>query len=182
MRRALITSWAVSAVAVRQANTDGKTNTQNTGKTDGKTGSQTGTQKPSNEDFSDRKGYDADFIKAPKFRITLDGLLKNHLSVLAPLTTPIGTNKFLLNYHHFSVATNRERRMPLLTAVNIDGKQAVDLQRVSDKWSYDPRLSVDFQTPPELYKKNDLDLGHLVRRLDPVWGDVAEAANFDQAF
>ena len=133
----------------------------------------------SSEDFSDRKGYDADFIRTPTFQIDLNNLLQNHAAALAPLLSPTATNGNLLHYHHFSIATNRERRMPLLTAVNIDGKQAVDLGRDADKWSFDPRLSIDFQTPPEVYSANDLDLGHLVRRLDPVWGDVATAANYD---
>ncbi|HEY5821240.1 MAG TPA: DNA/RNA non-specific endonuclease, partial [Propionibacteriaceae bacterium] len=37
------------------------------------------------------------------------------------------------------------------------------------------------QTGPEVYARNDLDRGHLVRRRDPVWGpaQVAAAANFD---
>jgi endonuclease G len=30
-----------------------------------------------------------------------------------------------------------------------------------------------------LYIDNDLDRGHMVRRLDPVWGDAAETANED---
>ena len=37
------------------------------------------------------------------------------------------------------------------------------------------------QTGEAVYRDNDLDRGHLVRRLDPAWGDtrVAKAANDD---
>jgi endonuclease G len=35
------------------------------------------------------------------------------------------------------------------------------------------------QSGPELYANNDLDRGHLVRRLDPVWGKDAARANED---
>lgn len=36
-----------------------------------------------------------------------------------------------------------------------------------------------FQTGPEVYSDNDLDRGHMVRRLDPVWGEKAAQANED---
>lgn len=140
----------------------------------------TGENVPDTENpLSDRKGYNPDFIKAGKFKITLNGLLKNRKNVLAPLIKPEKGNKNYLHYHHFSVAIHKERRMPLLTAVNIDGNLLKDLGRDSDKWSLDPRLSEIYQVPMRVYKNNDLDLGHLVRRLDPVWGELAEAANFD---
>jgi endonuclease G, mitochondrial len=133
------------------------------------------------ETFADRKGYDENFITAKDFTIKLDELLKNHLSGLTPLLEPAGKNTHYLQYHHFSVAMNKARKMPQLTAVNIDGSAAIDFGRDSDSWHFDPRISREDQVPHEVYKGNDLDLGHLVRRLDPVWGEegIAKAANFD---
>lgn len=45
----------------------------------------------------------------------------------------------------------------------------------------DPRVPAVAQAGEDLYADNDLDRGHLVRRLDPVWGPrkVAEQANED---
>lgn len=129
--------------------------------------------------YRDRKGYDAGFIRTNDFKITLSGLLKKQRASLAPLLHPVSRNQYLLHYHHFSVAMHKERHMPMLTAVNIDGNQLVDYGRERDKWVYDPRISKNFQTPLRVYKNNDLDLGHLVRRLDPVWGNKARAANDD---
>ena len=126
-----------------------------------------------------RKGYDPGFIQAKGFKITLNGLLKNHKEKLTPLITPEKGNSKYLHYHHFSVAMHKERHMPLLTAVNIDGKHLKDFGRNNDKWSFDKRIPKESQVPLSVYKKNDLDLGHLVRRLDPVWGEDAEAANYD---
>jgi endonuclease G len=65
--------------------------------------------------------------------------------------------------------------------VNIDGGKTVEIHRGSDKWLYDLRIDKEFQSGPNLYSNNDLDRGHLVRRLDPVWGDpeIAEKANDD---
>jgi endonuclease G len=81
---------------------------------------------------------------------------------------------------HFTVLLDPERRLAAATAVNIDGAQLVDLAR-GDDWHLDPRVPADEQAGPELYARNDLDRGHLVRRRDPVWGDlvVARQANLD---
>ncbi len=85
----------------------------------------------------------------------------------------------VLTYHHFSIVMNAERRLAFFTAVNIDGQQDVPVKRDRDKWYFDPRLDKQFQAGPELYSKNQLDYGHLVRRLDPCWGSLAVAAGED---
>ena len=132
-----------------------------------------------NNDLADRIGYKADFVATESFKIELKTLIKNHKTHVTPLLEPQGTNKNILNYHHFSVAMHKERKMPLLTAVNIDGKQTRDVGKDTGTWQYDPRMSRDFQLGMEVYRENDLDLGHLVRRLDPVWGKEAMQANRD---
>jgi endonuclease G len=71
---------------------------------------------------------------------------------------------------------NRERRLAILTAVNIDGALSQRLKRETDRWAFDPRIPEDEQTGHEVYDHNDLDLGHLTRRLDPAWGDSAATA------
>ncbi|MDZ7876970.1 MAG: DNA/RNA non-specific endonuclease [Saprospiraceae bacterium] len=131
-------------------------------------------------DLADRKGYDPNFLGTKAaHKIELYDLLKNHRTKLTPLLKAQGTNKHILNYHHFSVAMHNVRKMPLLTAVNIDGKQARAVGKDTGKWQYDPRLDKDDQLGMEVYRQNDLDLGHLVRRLDPVWGKDAMTANRD---
>ncbi|MDP9696558.1 UNVERIFIED_ORG: endonuclease G [Arthrobacter globiformis] len=86
----------------------------------------------------------------------------------------------LLNYTHFSVRLLPARRLAAVTGVNIDGEALVPLGR-EGTWHYDPRVPQGLQTGPDVYQHNDLDRGHLVRRLDPVWGDesTALAANQD---
>jgi endonuclease G len=84
-----------------------------------------------------------------------------------------------LKYHHFSIVMHRPRRLALYTAVNIDGRTATRPRRDSDRWIIDPRIPREEQTNDELYRDNSLDRGHLVRRLDPAWGPVAEAATDD---
>ncbi|WP_411700386.1 DNA/RNA non-specific endonuclease [Conyzicola sp.] len=83
-----------------------------------------------------------------------------------------------LDYTHFSLLLDPERRLAAATAVNIDGARLVDVER-GDDWHLDPRVDESEQAGGELYARNDLDRGHLVRRRDPVWGPDAERANRD---
>ncbi|MDI2589726.1 DNA/RNA non-specific endonuclease [Psychrobacillus sp. NEAU-3TGS] len=84
----------------------------------------------------------------------------------------------VLHYTHFSIVMSKSRRLAYYTVVNIDGNQLMKIGR-NDKWYLDSRIEIEYQCGPELYKNNPLDRGHLVRRLDPVWGDSAERANKD---
>jgi endonuclease G len=130
------------------------------------------------EYYAGRTGYDPNFLGRS---IPLPTLTERALRFgrVAPVTeSPDG----VLNYEHFSVVFNADRRFAFFTAVNIDGSQSVNLDRGNDTWWYDPRLSLDLQVGDELYgnepgpKKNYFDRGHLVRRLDPVWGDAKTIA------
>lgn len=80
-----------------------------------------------------------------------------------------------LRYTHFSVWMSASRRLALCTAVNIDGGRLSRYVRGADRWYLDPRLEPDQQIGNEIYVRNRLDRGHLVRRLDPVWGEENEA-------
>lgn len=84
----------------------------------------------------------------------------------------------VLHYTHFSIVMSKSRRLAYYTVVNIDGNQLMKIGR-NDKWYLDSRIEKEYQCGPELYKNNPLDRGHLVRRLDPVWGDSAGKANKD---
>lgn len=85
-----------------------------------------------------------------------------------------------LDYTHFSVVMHKERRMCIYTACNIDGRTLKNIPR-GDKWMLDPRMDSDLQCGNEIYRNNNLDRGHMVRRLDAVWGPdgVAKKANDD---
>jgi endonuclease G len=110
---------------------------------------------------------------------TVEGYDPTFLGPLVPLPVPAQTVRDLPSTH-FTVLLDPVRRLAAATAVNIDGAQLVNLER-GDDWHLDPRVPADEQAGPELYARNDLDRGHLVRRRDPVWGDlvVARKANFD---
>jgi endonuclease G, mitochondrial len=97
----------------------------------------------------------------------------------APPPVATGVEPVVLPSTHFTIAMHPTRRLALWTGVNIDGARLVEVARSGDEWYLDPRLPADAQAGPELYSRNDLDRGHLVRRRDPGWGEraVAERAN-----
>lgn len=128
----------------------------------------------SHEWYEGSTGYDPKFlgdhyeVPHPKFRSDLEHDL-----------VTLNTGDHVLNYTHFSIVLSKSRRLAYYTVVNIDGNQLINIERRSDKWFFDPRVDQKFQCGPDLYKDNDLDRGHLVRRRDPVWGEVAKKANED---
>lgn len=138
-----------------------------------------GVEKATNQDYPGRNGYDAEFVKTDDFKIEIEKILEKQENVLAPILYPTTDNNYFLHYFNFSVAIHKHRKLCIITAVNIDGEQLGSIKRENTKWILDPRMDEKFQTGPTVYAKNDLDRGHMVRRLDPVWGENAEAANDD---
>lgn len=80
-----------------------------------------------------------------------------------------------LTYPRFSVVLDVGRRFAAVTAVNIDGEKLLDLPR-SGEWDFDERIPEADQAGNAVYRDNDLDRGHLVRRRDPGWGTKADAS------
>jgi endonuclease G len=125
------------------------------------------------EALADRAGYIEDFLAFPV-------PLPEPIGAGARDVLPVpGSRDNRLDYTHFSVVMSRSRRMALFTAVNIDGKNAVSIERGRDRWSLDARIPDEAQIGEDLYADNLLDRGHLVRREDPNWGDAANQANSD---
>lgn len=121
-----------------------------------------------------RQGYDADFLGDGALGVPFPGL-GNWKSDAAPVEGGPGLE---LRYHNFSVIQSASRRLPLVTAVNIDGAQTVKLKRKGE-WRLDSRIEKKHQIGNELYANNPFDRGHMVRRRDPGWGSNAQAAEID---
>ena len=118
----------------------------------------------------DRKGYDPDFlgisVPFPRPLDTAPGRLAQRLDG--------GGSK--LDYDHYSVVMNAERRLAYVSAGNHDPLAPFKPARKKEPWSLDPRISENEQIGNWLYKHNDLDRGHLLRRVDGSWGHTEEAA------
>ncbi|MBP3954087.1 DNA/RNA non-specific endonuclease [Gemmata sp. G18] len=139
----------------------------------------TAPEAPTTASLAGREGYRPDFLgTGRRVRLPILSSAQEDDAVSVP-----GRDDFVLAYTHFSVVMCRSRRLCYFTAVNIDGNQSLNLRR-ADNWFLDPRIPADAQSGNELYRNNNLDRGHMVRRLDPVWGSaaVAKAANNDTFF
>lgn len=129
--------------------------------------------------FKGRDGYQADFL-GKKNTVPFLGLGKFGKDV-AEATGADGKKTKILHYRHFSVQYSASRKMPIYTAVNIDGGQSRRIKRGDDQWFQDLRLPREIQLGEKDYGRDVMDRGHMVRREDPVWGTPEEAseANFD---
>jgi endonuclease G len=121
--------------------------------------------------YAGSKGYDPGF---PGLFVDLPTLSPERAKDTVLLTDGSGHE---LKYTHFSVVMSKSRTLAFFTAVNIDGRHIEDLPRDRDVWYFDPRIERKYQMDPKVYKHPELDRGHLVRRLDPVWGKSAKRAN-----
>jgi len=121
----------------------------------------------------DRAGFDASFMG-------VDVPLPEHHAAarrLDPGGGGPGGAPPVLPYEHFSISMSPSRKLAYFVGVNIDGARTIDLgPRGDDHWLFDERIPEDQQIGDWLYDDNDFDRGHLVRRLDPVWGDSHDEA------
>lgn len=138
---------------------------------------------PKIEEIADREGYDSGFLgDTAELSVPLPKLSAEMEAKAAIIDGVAGSEKYVLKYTNFSVVMNRERRLAFLTATNIDGARIQRIKRKGDNWYYDPRIPREAQVGSELYRGNDLDRGHLTRRLDPAWGEKHKQAEEDTFF
>ena len=126
--------------------------------------------------LADRKGYDPDFLSGWRIELPLaTGARRSDMCKLRRGGTGVE-----LKYRNFSVVMSSSRRLPMITACNLDGKKSRKMPRI-DVWSFDGRIDKEDQIGDAFYAGNDLDRGHMVRREDPIWGTVKAAgqANVD---
>jgi len=134
---------------------------------------------PTTTSLANREGYRPDFLgTGRRVRLPILSSVQEEDAVEVP-----GRSDFVLAYTHFSVIMCQSRKLCYVAAANIDGNLSVNLRR-SGSWYLDPRIPANSQRGNELYSNNNLDRGHMVRRLDPVWGSaaVARTANNDTFF
>ncbi|WP_049644331.1 DNA/RNA non-specific endonuclease [Candidatus Rhodobacter oscarellae] len=109
-------------------------------------------------------GYDSDFLKLSIPFPAARG------DLMAVASDP-------LHYVHHTIVMHNERRFPVIAAENIDSGRLIQMRR-SGQWMLDPRLAAAQQADNQLYARNALDRGHLVRPRNVTWGGliVAERA------
>jgi endonuclease G len=132
------------------------------------------------DDYSSRTGFDVHFLPARvRLPTVVDKKIVSHLD----------DGGYVLEYEHFSVVMNKQRRLALFTASNV----AADKERKKpeanrdysrralsglgendrEKWFTDPRIPAIHQLPDRFFTKDraSFDKGHIVRREDVAWGE-----------
>lgn len=136
-----------------------------------------GVHKPA--ELKGRSGYDPDFLGAGKFRVAWPKLPQDIAEALVKPSDATKAQPNELRYTNFGVLFSRTFKLPVVTAVNINGKESVRIKRGDDKWFRDGRIELALQHGQEGYKDQEIDRGHMVRREDPNWGKLAKRADLD---
>jgi endonuclease G len=131
-------------------------------------------------DFSDRRGYQEDFLG---MEVPLPGVVDEGL------VSHLEDGSHLLAYEHFSIVMDKQRRLALFTASNVDAspqrkrpEPGRDYTRRGltglgpndqERWFIDSRIPALEQLPDRFFTKDraSFDKGHIVRREDVAWGD-----------
>jgi endonuclease G len=134
-------------------------------------------------DYKNRRGYDEAFLAQPVPAPEIPAALLKKCA--KPTAAQRRTQDSVrLSYHHFSVVVRADRRMPLFTIVNLDGRRAQRINRktgaieAAEQWFNDPRISTANQLEQPVFDDQMpriFDRGHMVRRLDPAWGSPTTA-------
>lgn len=123
--------------------------------------------------FNGRNGYDKNFLGT---ELPLPQLGASIQDKVAMRTDKPGECE--LTYTNYSVVMNKDRKQCFYAICNIDGNSQHAVKR-SGNWTLDGRIPREYQLGDEAYKRNNIDKGHMVRRLDPCWGSNAELASRD---
>ena len=129
------------------------------------------------KDYSKRPGYDPEFLG---FEVPFPKLTVQTRPKAFAVGSGAGDAKYMLDYYHYSIIYNKERKLAFVAGVNYDPTAPFQHSRRKggDKWFYDPRVKPEqaTQAGEDLYARNPLDRGHLVRRADSAWGQTAQEA------
>lgn len=128
------------------------------------------------EDYLKRSGYEPTFVSGINLPLPapLPGRWENDLVELKHEARLEGQSLTELKYTHFSVRMAKSRGLPLVSAVNINGKKSNRNVKRTDVWRRDPRIDARYQNLREGYGNESQGLfsrGHMTRREDPNWGD-----------
>ncbi len=128
-------------------------------------------EKEQKVDFSKCNGYDPKFLGT---EIPLPQPRKKIEKQIARLKD----KGMELKYYKHSVIFNGVTRMPLISAVNVEGDaaQRLDDTKREDDWLRDARIDIECQLTDKFYAKSNFDKGHMSRFEDADWGPTKEDA------
>jgi endonuclease G len=122
-------------------------------------------------DFSACRGYDADFLG-------IDIPLPQPKKSIEKQIARLENGTFELKYFKYSVIFNAIRKMPLISAVNVEGDayKRLDNSKRKDDWLRDKRIDIECQLTDSFYRSSGFDKGHMGRFEDANWDTTEEKA------
>lgn len=126
-----------------------------------------------NKDYSGYNGFDDHFMGVLTPLPTLGAQLARKVA-----TFTANPKQSVLKYEHYSTIVHSIRRMPIVSAINVEGDPGVRLDRSKrqDVWYRDNRIDLAVQLSDDFYQSSGFDKGHMSRREDADWGDTAADA------
>lgn len=119
------------------------------------------------------KGYQPKFVDG-KTNVDLD-VLNDAQKKLLPVVN--GNNDNLLNYTNLSVWYNKKRKVPFVSAYNVDGGLKKDISRNGINFHTDDRISKNYQLHvdkfyAEVTNITEFEIGHMASHNEMAWGDT----------
>ena len=112
-----------------------------------------------NQDYSACEGFDENFMG---FKTPMPELGKQLRRQVARLIED--PESYILNYYHFSVIQHTVRKMPVVSAVNIDAdpKKRKDHSPRKDNWLRDNRIDMEVQLKNSYYSNTVITILHFL--------------------
>jgi endonuclease G len=122
-------------------------------------------------DFNNCQGYDPMFLGVPVPMPQPKKAIKKQIARLQ-------NKEIELKYFKYSVIFNAVTKMPLISAINVEGdaSKRLDNSKRSDDWLRDTRIDPECQLTDKFYAKSNFDKGHMSRFEDANWDDSEAAA------
>jgi endonuclease G len=120
--------------------------------------------KESSVDFDKCDGYKTNFLG-------VEIKMPQPLKAIEKQIARLKDKSIELKYFNYSVIFNSVRKMPLISAINVEGDESkrLDNSKRSDDWLRDKRISLDVQLKDDFYLASGFDKGHMSRFEDANW-------------
>jgi hypothetical protein len=117
-----------------------------------------------NQDYSDRPGYDPNFLDTLKVPLpAISDAMQHDTATVRPDARKNG-DPFELAYYHYSVYMNKRRRTAWFSAANVDGDHRPQIgKRQGDRWYQDTRILKTEQ----LGQNADAEMKYIT--VNPTW-------------
>lgn len=122
------------------------------------------------------RGYDESFLQATLVRARSQSGGGGTITIPLPRLTGTASETAYdggrpLASINFSIVLDTARRMPVISAVNLQRSRIVPLVQTRDQFRLDPRVPAEVQLAPALLAKAGLDNGNLASAREIAWGD-----------